>query len=477
LPAGDQPPPRDAGAPVADGGTTIGDGGADARVKPAIEPAPSWSGLPALVAPEIELADLPTREAQYARLCANPRGDSFFKLLCGKVRPNIPDFKGLLQLLGLDEDRAFALTANSTSLVAMNVTPLNPRIIVFPRVDDSLKRPAELIALGFARGDQFVEIASRDLSTGEPNFYLLSFEQSCNYAKGGCDLANLLTEEVEHGWTAYSVYGEADLEKTSIDCKTCHQPGGFGTKKMLRMQELSSPWMHWFPQRFVQRSDSDRVLAPQFLAAHDVDKQYGGVPIETIGKAIDEGSAAQLEALIRAEGYADQPNVFDPRIEAETRDGGASATWLAQYQQAVLGKTITVPYLRADVTDEAKRLAAARAYRDVVKGVAPRGTLVDTRDVFSQDAKEKLGFVSPPASPGAAVLVQMCSRCHDGRADPALGRARFNVQKLEQMSREEKDLAVVRMQLPASSKLKMPPWRAARLPDDANQAAITELRK
>ena len=26
------------------------------------------------------------------------------------------------------------------------------------------------------------------------------------------------------------------------------------------MQEIASPWLHWFPQRFLHRTDSDRIL-------------------------------------------------------------------------------------------------------------------------------------------------------------------------------------------------------------------------
>ena len=82
-----------------------------------------------------------------------------------------------------------------------------------------------MTAVGFVRGEQFVEIVSRDPTTGDPNFYLLSFEQECSY-EGGCDLASLLTEEIEHDWTAYSIYDQDDLEGTSIDCNSCHQPAG-----------------------------------------------------------------------------------------------------------------------------------------------------------------------------------------------------------------------------------------------------------
>src|SRR4051812_42634104 len=222
-------------------------------------PAPSWNHLPPVADLDPELSRLPSREAQYDQLCAQNRGDAFFKRICRGFRPNIADLAGLIRLAGLDQDGAFALTGNSTSLVAKSVSALNPRILVFPRVSDSLEPPKELIAMGFVRGEPFVEVASRDPNTRELNFYLLSFERACSYGKG-CDLASLLTEEIEHEWTAYSIYTEKDLGTTSFDCHACHQPAGFGTPNILRMQELKSRWLHWFPQRFVQRTDSDRIL-------------------------------------------------------------------------------------------------------------------------------------------------------------------------------------------------------------------------
>jgi YVTN family beta-propeller protein len=456
-------------------GTDV-DSGADADVDPPIEPAPSWANLPPVKDGDAELAHLATREAQYAKLCATPRGDRFFQRMCGGVRPNVADFAGLLRLVGLDRARAFALTGNSTSLVAMSVSALNPRIVVFPRVNDMLERPKELVALGFVRGEQFVEIASRDSATGAPNFYLLRFEQRCNY-EAGCTLADLLTERIEHGWTAYSIYDERDLENTSFDCGACHRPGAYGTRKILRMQELVSPWMHWFPQRFLRRTDSDRVLGGQFLDAHGADAQYGGVPVATIANAVSEGSGAELEALIRAEGFGDQPNSFDPRIESEIADGGTSSTWLAQFQASLRGDAITVPYPGIDVTDATKRTAATKSYRDVVSGTAAPGTLIDIRDVLSQDAVEKLGFVPQPNADGRAVLLQMCSRCHDGRGNPEVNRAKFDVRKLDQMSRAEKDVAISRLMEPPTSPGKMPPWRAARMTDAATQVAIIELSK
>jgi len=434
-----------------------------------------WSKLPAVQAPDAELAPLGTRQQKYDQLCATARGDAFFKVICrsGK-RPDIPDFANLLKLVGLSDNRAFALSGNSTSLVSMSVTALNPRIIIFPRVGESLDPPADLIALGFVRGEQFVEVVSRDPTTDDLNFYLLSFEQDCNY-KGTCDLSSLLTEDIEHSWTAYSIYDQKDLERTSFDCQSCHQPGGFGTKRILRMQELTSPWLHWFPQRFVQRTDSDRVLLKQFAQTHGGEKQYGGVPVDVIANAVDEGSGAQLEALIRSEHFADQPNPFDAAIATEAATGGTSPTWQARFDVALRGDAIAVPYPRVDVTDDAKRAAAAQSFQDVVTGAASRDSLLDVRQIFSQDAAEKLGFVPKPGADGRTVLLQMCSRCHDGRPNPELTRSRFDVKKLDQMSRVEKDLAISRMSQPRETR--MPPWRVGTLTPESIQAATTELQK
>jgi hypothetical protein len=433
------------------------------------------ANFPAVTHPDPELMALGSREETYERVCARNHADVFSAALCGgSGRPSIPDLASLLALLGLGDQRAFALSGNSTSLVTKSVSALNPRLLVFPRVGDDLAPPAKLIAVGFVRGEQFVEVVSRDAVRGDLNFYLVSFEQRCSYDAAGCSLADLLTEQIEHDFTTYSVYDQEDLESTPFDCKSCHQPGGYGTKLMLRMQELSSPWLHWFPQRFVQQTDSDRLLSAEFMAVHQHDQQYGGVPIAVIANALDEGSGAQLEALVRAEGFSEQPNPFDAQIAKEAQSG-QSPTWQARFDAHLRGEAIAVPYPGIDVTDSAKRDAATRSYQDVVQGVAPRETLLDVREVFSDDAALKLSFVPQPGADGKTVLLQMCGRCHDGRGNPALPKNLFDVRKLESMPRTLKDMAIARVQ--ASDGTRMPPWRAGSLTPDALQAAVAELGK
>ena len=427
-----------------------------------------WTKLPSVAEPDQELAALGSRQETYERVCGRKRGDAFSKVLCGAGRrPEIRDFAELLELVGLDQQRAFALTGNSTSLLSREVSALNPRILVFPRVGDDLRRPDSMIAVGFVRGEPLVELVSRDPSTDD-------FEQSCSYRGGGCDLASRLTEELEHGWTAYSVYDQDDLEGTSIDCNSCHRPGGQGSKRILRMQELASPWLHWFPQRFVQRTDSDRVLLAQFAEAHAGDEHYGGVPMETITNALDEGSGAQLEALVRAEGSGEQPNPFDPQIVTEMKSG-SSPTWEARFETHLEGKAIPVPYPGVDVTDASKREAARQSYADVVAGAAPRGSLLDIRDIFSDDAMTRLSFFPQPGASGETVLLQMCARCHDGRGNSALSKNRLNVLQLDAMSRSEKDLAIARLQ--ESGAARMPPWRVGSLTAESIDAATAELKK
>jgi hypothetical protein len=444
----------------------------DADLAPDPDP---WANLPAVANPDPELVGLGTRGDTYERLCQRGHGDAIANALCSAgQRPEIRGMTELLDLVGLQHERAFALTGNSTSLVAKSVSALNPRIIVFPRVGADLQPPATLTAVGFVRGERFVELVSRDTSKGDLNFYLLHFEQECDYTTVGCDLASALTEEIEHNWTAYSIYDQVDLEATSFDCLSCHRTGGVGTPSILRMQELSSPWLHWFPQRFVQVTESDRVLGAQFAATHQYEQQYGGIPTHLLTSALDEGSAAQLEALIRAEGYADQPNPFDGHIAKEMTQG-ASATWQTRFDSHLRGQAIAVPYPGIDVTDELKRDAAMRSYQDVVRGMAARESLLDIREVFSADAAEKLSFVPKAGADGRTVLLQMCARCHDGRSEPSLRKSRFNVLQLDQLSRAVKDLAIAR--ITDTGPTRMPPWRNGQLTAESMQAALVELAK
>ena len=68
----------------------------------------------------------------------------------------------------------------------------------------------------------------------------------------------------------------------------------------------------------------------------------------------------------------------------------------------------------------------------------------------------------------------MCARCHDGRGNPQLSKNHFDVRKLEEMPRAEKDLAISRISETAATR--MPPWRVGTLTPDAIRAATLQLQ-
>ena len=339
----------------------------------------------------------------------------------------------LLELVGLADQRAFALTGNSTSLVAMSVSAINPRILVFPRVDADLKRPDTMTAVGFVRGEPFVELVSRDPASGDLNFYLLALRAEVQLRQrrlrsgqppDGGDRARL--DRVQR------LRSGRPRRRRRSTASPAISRSGHGTKRILRMQELASPWMHWFPQRFVQRTDSDRALVAQFARRAPGRRAIRRHPDRRRSPTRSTRAAARSSKRWCARKVsATQPNPFDAQIATEMKSG-ASPTWQARFEAHLGGEAIAVPYPRIDVTDEAKRTAAVRSYQDVVRGhrAASRRSL-DLREVFSDDAAEKLSFVPQPGADGKAVLLQMCARCHDGRGNPQLSKNHFNVRKLE----------------------------------------------
>jgi hypothetical protein len=56
-------------------------------------------------------------------------------------------------------------------------------------------------------------------------------------------------------------------------------------------------------------------------------------------------------------------------------------------------------------------------------------------------------------------------------------RERFLVDQLDAMSRAEKDVAIERLQLDASTRLRMPPPLFRTITDDERQSMLAELQK
>ena len=68
-----------------------------------------------------------------------------------------------------------------------------------------------------------------------------------------------------------------------------------------------------------------------------------------------------------------------------------------------------------------------------------------------------MGFAPKAGLDGRGLLVQLCQECHHSELDMTVTREKFLTDKLDQMNREEKDLAIKRIETPIESRLAMPP--------------------
>ena len=273
------------------------------RADAGVNPSPTSTGPQPGDALTDPLHDLPTGAAQLAILCARNLGDPVAKAFCANpaMPPVITSLVELQKLVGLDfkpgnitnghgGNPAFAMTGNSSSLVARSTSAINPRALVFTppnrrsrlgadgtKLDQSatcaeietISPLNHLVAMGFTRGEDFVELIAKDPDAngteGKLNFFLFKFEHTCAKAPGGCTNGDMLTPAGETNFTgSYSVYQDTDLANTIYDCKQCHQPAGPGSRKILRMQELPNPWVHFFRNN----RDGGTVLMDDYKAAH-----------------------------------------------------------------------------------------------------------------------------------------------------------------------------------------------------------------
>jgi mono/diheme cytochrome c family protein len=432
---------------------------------------------------------LPRGEEQLANLCARTGEDDVRDAFCDHM-PEVYSLYDLQRTLGLDSESvtklreiktggvtAISLASHSTSLSKHNVSAINPRL-----VEARARFPSfQMVVLAFNRGDQEVELLSRDRVTGELNFYLVSFRQACNDAKNGCSHADLFTSAIERDWTMMSLYDETDLQNTVHDCATCHQPNGPGSNKQIIMQEFNAPFTHWFSQD----SEGGQALLEDYLAAHENDA-YGGMESEQV--RVTDPTLLPTLILARDGGYK---GTFDSvRIEHEIKQNsgggqphdnripGESQTWRAAYEQNMLGSPLTLPYHDVKVTDPEKLSAVTEALQAFSRGELPEDELPQVNDVFPDDPQllAELGIGTEPGSTGESVLLQACSQCHREPLDPTLSRARFRAD-LKGMSRAEKDLAIERMRLDPSHPLAMPPARARTLTKEARERAIKALMR
>src|SRR5262245_24392356 len=258
---------------------------------------------------------LPTGAEQWMNLCAKGYGDMISAKLCaGGIRPTITSLKDLQALLGLrvvpnptndpniNKNVRHTFTGHSTGIGLRQVTPLNPRaFLMTPALTTGGANPQYQV-MAFARGEPFVELVANDPQAQTLRFFLVRFQPAC---EPSCTWADLLTPTVESGWAAYTVYDDAALANTTLDRAACHQPGGAGTRKLLRMQELANPWAHWF---YVEHMKNQQTMA-SFHAAHGTE-DYAGIP----ASIVDPSRPVSLQRIVQNNGFATQPNVFDTKL-------------------------------------------------------------------------------------------------------------------------------------------------------------------
>jgi hypothetical protein len=444
------------------------------------------SGITPASLPADVFAPLKDSAGAHAELCANDGlhpnfpndADLITKTFCqdlvpGGVIPTPHSIAELQQQLGLDfkdvnggngtgGNPAFVLTGHSSSLVSRFVSALNPRAIVFtpPTTDGS--KPVGYAMLAFTRGEQFAEVAVHDPTVDQVNLYLVRFTQPCNTAPGGCTPGDLLTPTVERNFQQVDVYESSTaINNTVADCKQCHQPDGPKATQILRMQELTKPYTHFFSAH----TEGGRALLADFHQAHGTNEDWGPIPASMIDKA----DPALLAKFLFQTGFSNQqPNVFrSAEIESEIKasasgqptinvPAGKSLTWRGIYDKAQ-GHFIAVPYHDVKVTDPMKLAANSALYQSIVSGAMPPSALTDIRDVFLVDGLRDMGFAPTAGLDGAGLINHLCTQCHNSRLDQTLSRAKFNAEQLAQMGRAEKDVAIQRLMADPASHLLMPP--------------------
>jgi len=435
-----------------------------------------------------------------ARMAAANASNQVRTAFCGTARPTITSLTDLQSSLGIrftnptlvgrgnngqGGNPGFALTGHSTSLVSRFVSAINPRAIIFTPPNARNPVPG-FVTMGFTRGDQFAEITVSDRTTRALSYFLAAFTQACT-ATNSCTQGDLLTPAIERNWTSFTLYDESDLKNTILDCLQCHQTGGPGTQKILRMQELPNPWTHWFRDN----RPGGIALFNDFRAAHGTTEDYAGIP----AALLNSGDPARLEDVVRGNGFGNQPNLFNsPRIEAEVQASsagqpannnvpGTSATWNGIYQVSRAGNAIAVPYHDVKITDSAKLTAMTQAYAAFRAGNLAASDLPNIRQVALDSRAFEMGFAVDPTLDGRGVIVEACTQCHNSRLDQTISRSRFNVD-LARMSDlaggvlagalrdQEMGTAIRRLNLALEDVKKMPPVRFFRslTPSDITKA-------
>lgn len=421
-------------------------------------------------------------------LCARAADDAVRDIFCKGERRTVSSLRELLARLelptlaeGVDEASASqlridsrepiehaVLLGHSTALSGQLVSPINPRAILLNR--------QTLVA--FQRGVQKAEIITRDRVEARRNLYLVSFEQPCNETPRGCLPGDLYTLSVERDWTSVTLRDDEDLKNTPLDCRQCHARGL--EKPTLLMRELLGPWSHFFffdsdQAPYVENPNTPgREIVRDFLQAKG-SETYAGLS----SAQLRQTAGVTLQKAVEQR----QPLLFNPiipgQLQIELEPGvQRSPAWDRGFQAFKRGEQLPLPYFEQRATDPAKLASLSDAYARYRAGELPADQLPDLADVFPDDpqTRAEIGLQTEPNASPAETLIQACGSCHNDVLDQTISRARFNI-ALARMSREELDLAIARIELPADSDVAMPPHGMRQLDPDGKQRLLAYLKE
>jgi hypothetical protein len=434
--------------------------------------APADSG--SVVPPDpIDGASLPA-------FCSRKGADAVRDIFCKDGAPGISSLRDLetrLKLAFSPEGvvgtylSRVAILGHSTALSGELVSPLNPRVIII----------GANTLLAFNRGVQQVEIVSFDRKTNDANFFLISFEQSCNSAPGGCSPGDLYTPRIESNWTSVRIEDDEDLKNTPSDCRACHQRGR--DVPTLLMRELEGPWTHFFMPDGDTDSGSPELTGLDLLRAYLAakgDEPYGSIPTDflrstaglTLEQAVERAQPLLFDSgTIEAERWPWTPGVGYPSEPAR------SAAWYASYEAFKHGEQLALPYFAPMPTDPDKQARLSAAYQSYRAGATSAEELPDLADIFPDDpqVRAEIGLQTEPGATPAQALVQACGTCHNDVLDQSISRARFNID-LARMSRGELDIAIARLKAEPSAGV-MPPPGERQLDPDARAKLLEYLER
>jgi hypothetical protein len=421
-----------------------------------------------------------------ARVCARGSRDRIATALCaeGVALRGLSDLYAALGL-GDASHRFVAAATHSLGLSARYVSPAVPRAFVFNA--DAAPVPYDRFSVAsFARGEQLVELVGLDANTLDYRFYLLRFEQGCDDTR--CEPADLLTAQIEAGWTGWTLYADDELEDTPFDCISCHRPFGPGTPKQLLMRQTAAPWMHWGD--FHGATETRLCPSPKWPAPGpwipgdglDVitrlegpSGSYAGIPASELAAAPSGERFAlfltEAENTLRRDRVpADYPyaqlDFGSTEALCERLASGTSATWERQRAES-LSRGLPIPYYAQDVLDPVARdeLLADRA--GLLAGRAPEAALDVATGWLGRDVPSAVGFLPRETDTAPELLRELCVRCHSATTEPRLARARFDAEHPEGIDQAVARTLRERISLPVTSPEHMPPWRTGELPSSA----------